>query len=112
MKFYFDKMPVRILYTDEEIEKCLLDFIGSQERQVFTFNHVSQYLINQSDENGKLDKEKDTIYNSGIILTEEDGRRLSKTLWNMILQGKIFIDFFRNPYSATSQNDYIFVINK
>lgn len=112
MKFYFDKMPVRILYTDDEIEKCLRVYVDSLEKKVFTFSMISQHLIDKSDEDGKLAKEDNTVYNSGIILTEEDGCRLSKALWKMILQGIIFVDFFRNPYSVASQNDYLFVINK
>lgn len=112
MKFYFDKMPVRILYTDKQVDSCLDEFIKNLERKEFSFSQVSRYLIDKSDEDGKLNKEEDTIYNSGIILTDEDGQRLSKSLWKKILEGKIFVDFHRNPYSVIPQRDCLFVVNK
>lgn len=110
MIYYYDKCPLRILYTDEEISALLLTYFASLEVKIITFSEISDYVLDKADKEHKLETEPNTRYNR-IILTDEDGIRLSRILWDMILEKKIFLDFHRNPYGNLSSTDYVFIIN-
>lgn len=109
MRYYYDNRPLKLLCSDMEVKNIVKTFISEHKGKSFTFSELSQFLIDFADENHLLDKEEDTTYN-GIILTDFDGKRLSLILGEFLLEGKVFINFYRNPFCNISNEDTIFIV--
>lgn len=111
MLYFYDKTPISILYTDQEMLDVLTSFIDSYDDDTVTFEQISTYLISKADKDSKLDKLPEAKYNS-IILTDKDGQRLSRMLWELIFQRKIYLNFYKNPYGNIKQADFVFGLIK
>lgn len=111
MLFFYDKTPVGILYTDKEMLDVLTSFIDTFDGDTITYGQISTYIISKADKDSKLDKLPEAKYNS-IILTDKDGQRLSRMLWELIFQRKIYLNFYRNLYSNIKQDDFVFGLIK
>lgn len=71
----------------------------------FTFQNLCQQILVTAEQEGKLRKEPNTEY-STIHLTTNDIMAISKILWDMIWERKVYIVFDAYSYSRESQNTH------
>lgn len=100
--YRFGTSNLPLTYTEPELEQKILDLIDEMPSQ-FSFQSLCNQLLQEADNEGKLRKDSDTEY-STIHLTTDDIKKVSKILWKMILERKIFTVFKAYSYSRDSQD--------
>lgn len=99
--YRFGTSNIPLTYSALELEKKVLSLIDKMP-SLFTFQSFCNQLLQEADNEGKLRKEPDTEY-STIHLTTYDIQAISKILWNLILDRKIYMVFNAYPYSRETQ---------
>lgn len=104
---YYNSNPVPVEYTEEEMRERVLRFIDDNKTE-FSFKVLSSYMVQIAISERKVKDADHTVYSS----SEMDPRSsimLSKILWDLIWDKKIFIAFGENPYAAHYAGDTRFV---
>ncbi len=100
-------------YDDKELMDIITAYIQTKKNSnedFFTYFVLCKYIINFADGADKLEgKEKNTYYTS-IVLSQKEYTRVSRLLWDLILDKKIFVDFSNNSYTTRYENDTVFGI--
>ena len=92
-------------YSRSELSVLINEFIN--ENESFSFKQICSFIFNRANLEGRLRKEKDTQYQGGIEISYSDETLISQTLWKLIHEKKIFINFSTNPY-CTHRNEVEF----
>lgn len=102
-----------ISYSNEELKSMILLYITSKISEgSFTYLRLCKSIIETAvKENRLVDAKRKTYYQSPQLKAKEY-TRISRLLWDLILEGKIFIDFYNNEYVAHIPNDTTFGINE
>ena len=100
--YKFGTSNIPLSYSEQELEKKVLSLIDKMP-SLFSFQRLCNQLLQEADNEGKLRKEPDTEY-STIHLTTDDIQAISKILWNLILERKIYTVFNAYPYCRESQD--------
>lgn len=97
-------------YDDNDLMDIIKEYIKQKKEsgeEYFTYYVLCKHLINYADNSDKLEgKDKNTYYTS-IKLTQKEYTRVSRLLWNLILDHKLFVDFSNNSYTAHYENDTV-----
>lgn len=97
-------------YSDTELMNIIKSYIKKRKdagEDYFTYYVLCKHLINLADNTDKLEgKDKNTYYTS-VILSQKEYTRVSRLLWELILDHKLFVDFSNNSYTAHYENDTI-----
>jgi len=100
-------------YNDAELNDFIISYIKSKKDEgSFTYLRLCKSLINTAVKDGRLDGAKPNTYYQSPQLKPSQYTRISKLLWDFILNGIIFIDFYNNEYVAHIPNDTTFGIIK
>lgn len=100
-------------YNDAELNNLILSYIRSKKDEgSFTYLRLCKSLINAAVKDGRLVGVKPNTYYQSLQLKSAQYTRISMLLWNFILKGVIYIDFYNNEYVAHIPNDTTFGINK
>ena len=110
MYMTYDSNPVPVTYTPEELEQVIADYLMNVDME-FSFRGLSYHIVQKAIEEGKVRDAKTTQYSSRE-LNPIYAIEVSKCLWKLIWNKKIFIAFGENPYIAHYNNDTRFVVNK
>lgn len=101
-------------YEDKELLDLIKDYINKKieaKEDYFTYFTLCKSILNKADRDNRLiDKDPETYYTSPSLAPSEY-TRISRLLWKLILDGKIFVDFSNNAYIAHYENDTILGIN-
>ena len=106
----YDSNPVPVTYTQAELEQVIDDFIKETSRE-FSFRRLCSHIIEKAISEKKVEKAETTQYSSREM-NPLSSIEVSRYLWKLIWDKKIFIAFGENPYAPTYKNDTRFVINK
>lgn len=102
-------------YDDSQLLDIITGYIQKKiaaGEDYFTYFTLCKTVLKKADsENMLLDKEADTFYASPN-LSPKEYTRISRLLWKLILEGKIFVDFSNNAYIAHYENDTVLGIIK
>ena len=86
------------------------DYINKKKQSgqdYFTYYVLCKYIINYADNSDKLaGKDKNTYYTS-VVLSQKEYTRVSRLLWDLILDHKLFVDFSNNSYTAHYESDTV-----
>ena len=97
-------------YEDEKLMGIIKDYIKQKkdsDENYFTYYSLCKFLIQYADsEEMLLNKERNTYYTS-VKLSQPEYTRVSRLLWNLILDHKLFVDFSNNSYTAHYENDTV-----
>lgn len=100
-------------YKDEELKGIIDSFINSQKDNkstYFTYYTLCRHIMMQADKDDMLlGKEANTYYQQPELNMKEY-TRISRLLWGLILEEKIFVDFSNNVYIPHYEKDTIFGI--
>ena len=97
-------------YNYEKLMELIKEYIKHKKESgesYFTYYSLCKYLIQYADSKGMLlNKDKNTYYTS-IKLSQFEYTRVSRLLWDLILDHKLFVDFSNNSYTAHYENDTV-----
>lgn len=107
---YYDSNPVPVEYKEPEMREKVLSFI-SEDRNEFTFKTLSIFIVQTAIKEHKVKNAAHTQYGSNEM-DPMSSILLSKILWELIWDKRIFIAFGENPYAAHYAGDTRFVVVK
>lgn len=101
-----------VSYSDDELNVFIIEYIQSRTKEgYFTYLKLCRSLIETAVKENRLVGAKSNTYYQSPQLKPNQYTRISRLLWRLILQEKIFIDFYNNEYVAHFPNDTTFGIN-
>jgi hypothetical protein len=89
-------------YTDNELKEFILSYVKKEEFS--TYNHLCRNLINDAVINNRLVGSDPEIFYQSPQLQPSEHIRVSKLLWDFILNGDIFINFHNNQFVFNSSH--------
>lgn len=98
-----DSNPVPVTYDDQEL-LTIIDMYLSEMNGEFSYKGVCHYVVNEAKRNNKVEGAPHTKYSSSDI-SIADGIRISKILWEKILNKEIIVAFGDNPYRGVGKDD-------
>ena len=107
---YYNSNPVPVEYTENEMKEKIQGYIAGCDGE-FSFKSLCHYIVKIAIKEGKVKDAKYTQYSSNEM-SPYSSIQVSKILWEMIWDRKIFIAFGENPYSAHYAGDTRFVALK
>ncbi len=110
MYVVYNSNPVPVIYTKEELEKVIDEYLQSVQTE-FSFRSLCSHIIERAIKDEKVTDAKNTQYGSREM-SPLSAIEVSKYLWNLIWDRKIFIAFGENPYASHYNNDTRFIINR
>lgn len=105
---YFNTNPVPVEYTEEEMRVKVLNYL-SQEIREFSFRTLSVFIVQTAINEQRVKDASCTQYSSNDM-DPQSSIMLSRILWDLIWDKKIFIAFGENPYGAHYAGDTRFVL--
>ena len=106
----YDSNPVPVTYDKGELSIVVDDYLKDVTTE-FSFRSLCSYIIDRAIKEGKVRNAKNTQYSSSQI-NPLSAIEVSKYLWQLIWDKKIFIAFGENPYNAHYNGDTRFIINR
>lgn len=107
---YYNSNPIPVEYTEKEMKEKVLIFIKNVEGE-FSFRTLSNYVVQTAMNEQKVKDAAHTQYSSNEM-DSLSSIQLSKILWELIWDKKLFIAFGENPYMAHYACDTRFVVVK
>ena len=105
----YDANPVRLLYNNEELRERINMVMDSRDHTTgITFVNLCYQLIQVAFQENKVKKPEDTIITSEELAPEEQVR-VSRILWELIWDHKIFLLFGRSELLGLSNGEDRFV---
>lgn len=106
----YDSNPVPVTYTQEEL-KQVIDVFLKEVTTEFSFRGLCSHIVEKAIKEGKVRDASHTQY-SNRELSPLSAIEVSKCLWELIWDKRIFIAFGENPYAAHYAGDTRFVIDR
>ncbi len=105
----YDAKPVRILYDDAKLkEKIMVGIAGRDATLGITFVNLCYQLLQLAIQEHMLEDPDNTIYTNDEI-SPEDQVRVSRLLWELIWDRKVFLLFGRSSLLGLSNGEDRFV---
>ena len=105
----YDSKPVRLLYDDEELKDRILMVIEGRDKTIgITFVNLCYQIIQIGFQENKVMIPVDTIITSEELAPGEQVR-VSRILWELIWNHKIFLLFGRSELLGLSNGEDRFV---
>ncbi|CCX57297.1 unknown [Bacteroides sp. CAG:1060] len=110
MYVIYNPNPVPITYTPDELAIVISDYLEEVKTE-FSFKSICSFILDKAIAEGKVKDSHNTQYSSKEI-SPLSSIEVSRYLWKLIWEKKIFIAFGDNPYAAHYNNDTRFIINQ
>ncbi|MBQ8959152.1 MAG: hypothetical protein IJ057_11755 [Bacteroidales bacterium] len=105
----YDANPVHILYNNEELRQRILMIIEGRDTTTgTTFVNLCYQIRQQAINDHAVADSENTVYTSEE-LAPEDQVRVSRVLWELIWEHKVFLLFGRSPLLGLSNGEDRFV---
>ena len=105
----YDSKPVHLLYNDEELRDRVLMVIEGRDKTIgITFVNLCYQIIQIAFQENKVVVPEDTIITSEELAPEEQVR-VSRILWELIWDHRIFLLFGRSDLLGLSNGEDRFV---
>lgn len=101
MEFYYSNSPLILDCSDSELESIIDNIIRNKKLGDFSFSFICEQIMVDAKENDRNYSQCNVIYPSQK-LAQSEINRISKILWKMIWEQKLFFDF------ANTHNEYVF----
>lgn len=109
IKFY-DYNPVPLTYSQSELAQLVDEYLNGVSF-VCTYKEICRFILDKAITEGRVENANSTEYSSREI-SPLSSIEISKYLWSLIWDKKIFIAFGGNPFIAQHTDDVRFIINK
>ena len=105
----YDSNPVHVLFNDENLKQRLLALInGNASPSGTTFTNLCYHIRQQAIDDHAVNDPENTTYTNDE-LAPEDQVRVSRLLWELIWEHKIFLLFGRSELLGLSNGEDRFV---
>ena len=105
----YDANPVQLLYNNEELRERINMVMDSRDHTTgITFVNLCYQIIQVAFQENKVKKPEDTIITSEELAPEEQVR-VSRILWELIWDHKVFLLFGRSELLGLSNGEDRFV---
>ena len=105
----YDSNPVHLLYNNEELRDRILMIVEGRDKTTgITFVNLCYQIIQMGFQENKVKIPEDTIITSEELAPEEQVR-VSRILWELIWNHKIFLLFGRSDLLGLSNGEDRFV---
>ncbi|WP_373725551.1 hypothetical protein [Bacteroides heparinolyticus] len=105
----YDAKPVRILYDDAKLRDRILVVISGRDATLgITFVNLCYQLLQLAIQEHMIEDPDNTIYTNDEI-SPEDQVRVSRTLWELMWDRKVFLLFGRSSLLGLSNGEDRFV---
>ena len=105
----YDANPVHVLYNNEELRERILMIIEGRDKTTgITFVNLCYQVMQMAFQENQVKKADDTIITSEELAPEEQVR-VSRILWELIWDHKIFLLFGRSELLGLSNGEDRFV---
>lgn len=105
----YDANPVRVLYNNEELRDRILMIIEGRDKTTgITFVNLCYQVMQMAFQENQVKKADDTIVTSEELAPEEQVR-VSRILWELIWNHKVFLLFGRSELLGLSNGEDRFV---
>ena len=105
----YDANPVHVLYNNEELRNRILMIIEGRDKTTgITFVNLCYQIMQMAFQENQVKKADDTIITSEELAPEEQVR-VSRILWELIWDHKIFLLFGRSELLGLSNGEDRFV---
>ena len=105
----YDANPVHVLYNNEELRERILMIIEGRDKTTgITFVNLCYQVMQIAFQENQVKKAEDTIITSEELAPEEQVR-VSRILWELIWDHKIFLLFGRSELLGLSNGEDRFV---
>ena len=105
----YDSNPVPVIYTHDEMKQVIDEYLKDVTTE-FSFRSLCSYIIDRAIMERKVHNASGTQYSSRQM-NPMSAVEVSKYLWELIWDKKIFIAFGENPYTDHYNGDTRFIIN-
>lgn len=105
----YDSNPIPVTYTHDELRQVIEDYLNDMTTE-FSFRGLCSHIIDKAIAEGKVRDASSTQYSS-CEMNPLSAVEVSKCLWELIWNKRIFIAFGENPYVARYAGDTRFVVN-
>ena len=106
----FGEAQFGLHYSDEDLIEIINSFIQKKKEEhsdYFTYYTLCKYILTMADSNNKLIGKEPNTYYQQPNLSQKEYTRISRLLWVLILDRKVFVDFSNNAYIAHYENDTV-----
>lgn len=105
----YDTNPIHTLYDNETLKHLVLVIIeGNDATSGTTFLNLCNQIRQQAIRDRALADLQNTVYSSEVLAPEEQVR-VSRVLWELIWEHKVFVLFGRSPLLGLSNGEDRFV---
>lgn len=90
-------------YKDEKLLEIIKDYICEKRgrgEMYFTYYTLCRHILCKAREDGALRGVEPNTYYESPNISQGELTRISRLLWDLILDHKIFVDFSNNAYMA------------
>lgn len=109
----FGESHFELKYTDEDIRNIIDRYIQdlkSREKYYFTYYTICKWILDEAIKNEAAKNFDPHTYYEIPIMSRKEYTRVSRLLWEFILEKKLFVDFFDNHSITRYDNDTTFGI--
>lgn len=102
-------------YNDEELLKIIGKYICDKKEHgemYFTYYTLCRFILNEAIRNNALEGVEPNTYYESPNISQKELTRISRLLWDLILDRIIFVDFSNNAYMAHISNDTVIGIRE
>lgn len=100
-------------YDDEALKIIIDSFIQTKRDEktyFFTYYSLCRHILMLADKEDKLIGKEPNTYYQQPNLSSKQYTRISRLIWDFILERKVFVDFSNNAYIPHYENDTVFGI--
>lgn len=97
-------------YADEELLDIIRNYIKKRidaQEDYFTYFTLCKSILKTADSMNRLEGKEPNTYYASPNLSPKEFTRISRLLWTLILDRRIFVDFSNNAYIARYENDTV-----
>lgn len=90
-------------YEDKELLEIIEKYICDKKthgEMYFTYYTLCRFILYKAKEDNKLEGVDSNTYYESPNISQKELTRISRLLWDLILDRKIFVDFSNNAYMA------------
>lgn len=109
----FGESHFELKYTDKEVRDKIESYIQelkAKDRNYFTYYTLCKWILDDAIHNGYAENYDSQTFYEIPLMARKEYTRVSRILWILILESKLFVDFFDNHSITRYDNDTTFGI--
>lgn len=109
----FGESHFELKYSDEEVKQKIDGYIQDLKLKnidYFTYYTLCKWLLEDAIQNNSVINYDNNTYYESPMMVRREYTRVSRLLWEFILSGSLYVDFFDNHSIARYDNDTTFGI--